>query len=128
VNGPDYLAAAAALFNAFTFDKVVPFLSLVGMAGLFIWVLFAAQKSQNFDASEFLRNDRGQLSAARLFAFVCCMTHTWVVFVRTLNNKIEVEELALYCLTWSGSLVLLHGIEVWRGIKTPTANMPPEQP
>lgn len=119
MNGPDYLAAAAALFNSFTFDKLTPLLTLLGMAAMFVWVLFKAQKGSNFDASQFLRDDSGKLSASRLFAFVACMTHTWAVFVRTLNDKVTVEELALYAVTWSGSLVLLQGIEAWRGVKAP---------
>lgn len=119
MNGPDYLAAAAALFNAFTFDKLVPFVTLVGMAILFGWVLFKAQKGPEFDAAEFLKDGSSKLSFGRLAAFICCMTHTWVVFVRTLNEKITVEELALYAVTWSGSLVLMQGIEAWRGVKAP---------
>lgn len=127
MNGPDYLAAAAALFSAFTFERFIPLLTLIGMASMFLWVLFKSQRSEDFDASEFLRDDRGRLSWGRIAAAVCLMTHTWVVFVRTLNNAITIEELVLYAVTWSGSLVLLQALEVWRGIKTPTANMPPEQ-
>jgi hypothetical protein len=127
VSGPDYLAAAAALFNSFTFERLIPLLTLLGMASMFMWVLFKAQRADGFDASEFLRDDRGKLSWGRIAAAVCLMTHTWVVFVRTLGNKITIEELVLYAVTWSGSLVLLQALEVWRGIKTPTANMPPEQ-
>ena len=61
MSGPDYIAAAGALFNAFTFDRLIPFLSLILMSGLFIWVLFQAQKGPEFDASEFLRDDRNKL-------------------------------------------------------------------
>lgn len=118
MNGPDYLTAAAALFSAFTFGHLIPLGTLLGMATLFAWVLFKAQKGENFDAAEFLRDDDKKLSAARLFAFICCMTHTWVVFVRTLNDKITVEELALYAVTWSGSLVLMQGIAAWKGVRS----------
>lgn len=109
----------------FTFDKLTPLITLLGMAAMFVWVLFKAQKGEGFDASQFLRDDAGKLSASRLFAFVACMTHTWVVFVRTLNSKIDVQELALYAVTWSGSLVLLQGIEAWRGVK---GSQPREEP
>jgi len=115
VSGPDYIAAAGALFNAFTFDRLIPFLSLILMSGLFIWVLFQAQKGPEFDASEFLRDDRNKLSWGRLAAFICCMCHTWVVFSRTLNDKITFEELVLYAVTWSGSMVLLQAIDAWKG-------------
>lgn len=119
MNGPDYVTAAAALFNAFTFDKLTPLLTLLGMAAMFVWVLFKAQKGEGFDAAEFLKDETEKLSFGRLAAFICCMTHTWVVFVRTLNDKITVEELALYAVTWSGSLVLMQGIAAWKGVRTP---------
>lgn len=112
---PDYLQAAAALFSAFTFERLVPLVSLMFMAAMFLWVLFVSQRRDDFDASQFLRADDGKLSWGRLGAFVCLMTHTWVVFTRTLNDKITVEELGLYCVTWSGSLVLLQAIEAWKG-------------
>ena len=115
MNGPDYLAAAAALFHAFTFDRLIPLLSLSLIAGLFVWVLFAAQRRDDFDASEFLRGDDAKLSWGRLSAFVCLMTTTWVVFTRTLNDKLTIEELTLYAVTWSGSMVLLQAIEAWKG-------------
>lgn len=115
MSGQDYLGAAAALFNAFTFDRLIPLLTLLFMAGLFVWVLFAAQRRGDFDASEFLRADNGKLSWGRLAAFVCLMTHTWVVFTRTLADKIDIQELTLYAVTWSGSMVLLQGIEAWKG-------------
>jgi hypothetical protein len=115
VKDSDVLAAAAALFNSFTFDRLIPLATLLFMASLFVWVIFAAQKRDDFDASEFLRGDDRKLSWGRLAAFVCLMTMTWVIFTRTLNDKLAVEELALYAVTWSGSLVLLQAIEAWKG-------------
>jgi len=38
-----------------------------------------------------------------------------VVFSRTLNDKITFEELVLYAVTWSGSMVLLQAIDAWKG-------------
>jgi hypothetical protein len=119
VNDTNVLAAAASLFHAWTFEKFIPLCTLIGMAGLFVWVIFSAQKREDFDASEFLRDDKGKLSWGRLGAFVCLMTMTWVVFVRTLNDKLSIEELALYAVTWSGSLILLQAIEAWKGSKAP---------
>jgi hypothetical protein len=120
VNGTDYLAAAASLFHAWTFEKFIPLCTLIGMAALFVWVIFAAQKREDFDASEFLRDEKGKLSWGRLGAFICLMTMTWRVFVLTLNDKLELHEIALYALTWSGSLLLLQALDVWRGKGTAT--------
>jgi hypothetical protein len=115
VKDTDYLAAAAALFHAFTFDRLIPLVSLALVATLFAVVLFQAQKRDDFDWSEFLRDESKKLSWGRLGAFVCLMTHSWTVFARTLNDRITVEELGLYAITWSGSLVLLQAIDAWKG-------------
>jgi len=115
VTETDYLKAAAALFSAFTFDRLVPLLSLSLVALLFLIVLYQAQKRDDFDWSEFLRADDKKLSWGRLGAFICLMTHTWTVFARTVNDKVTIEELGLYAVTWSGSLVLLQAIEAWKG-------------
>jgi hypothetical protein len=118
VKDTDVLAAAASLFNAFTFERLVPLLTLLAMFGLFVWVLFRAQQGNGFDASEFLRDDKGKLSWGRLGAFVCLATHTWVVMALTVNAKVTVQDMALYALTWSGSLVLLEALRAWKD-KTP---------
>jgi hypothetical protein len=120
MNSPDYLAAAGALFNAFTFNRLIPLVMLFTLSVLFIWVLFQAQKRKDFDASMFLRNDRGILDFGRLAAFICCMSHTWYFFTRTLNGDVTKDDVWIYCVTWSGSLVLLQALETWRGIKTNT--------
>ncbi len=128
MTGVDYMAAAAAHFNAFTFDRLIPLITLLLLASLFIWVLMKAQKGADFDASEFLRDDRKKLSWGRLAAFVCCVTHTWVIFTRTLNDKLTFEDQLLYCVVWSGSMILLQALEVWRGVKinAPPAQEPPQ--
>ena len=77
--------------------------------------------------SEFLRDDRNKLSWGRLAAFICCMCHTWVVFSRTLNDKITFEELVLYAVTWSGSMVLLQAIDAWKGGRQQWPQPPPTQ-
>jgi hypothetical protein len=115
VSDTNILAAAASLFHAWTFEKFIPLCTLVGMAALFVWVIFSAQKREDFDASEFLRKDGGKLSWGQLGAFICLMTMTWRVFVLTLNDKLTFNEIALYALTWSGSLVLLRALDVWKG-------------
>jgi hypothetical protein len=75
-----FLVAAANLVSGLTFQVVIPLVSLLAMVVMFIWVLSRAQKSDDFDASQFLRDEFGKLSAWRLFAFVCVSTHTWVIF------------------------------------------------
>lgn len=128
-NADQILGAAAALFNTFTFDKLIPLISLLLMCWLFVWVLFKAQGGGNFDTSEFLRETdgpgRGKLSWKRLAAFICLIVHTWYIFTRTLTDKVTFNDMALYCLTWSSSMILLEGLNVWRGVQTSRSATPP---
>lgn len=120
------LLAAGSLFNAFTFERLIPLVMLFSLSCLFLWVLFKAQQRKDFDASMFLRNDRGMLASERLWAFVCLMVHTWFIATRTLNDKITENDMLIYCVTWSASAVLLAWIENWRGVRTNTP--PPDNP
>lgn len=107
-----YLQALAA---SLTIKVIVPGLMLAAMLGLFVWVLFKAQKRLDFDASEFLRDDSGKLSASRLFAFVACGWSTWHLAALTFDAGVSEEKFLTYLATWSGSLVALKAIETWGG-------------
>jgi hypothetical protein len=110
-----YLQALAA---SLTINVIIPLLAFVVVFGLFVWVLFRAQKGGNFDAAEFLRDDKGKLSKGGLFAFVACSAHTWALMVETINARLTWEFTMIYALTWSGSLVLLEGIKAWQAKPT----------
>lgn len=125
MNAPDYLAAAAALFAAFTFDRLLPAVIMAVLFGMFIFVLVKAQRRGDFDASEFLREDSGKLSSKRLFAFIAMAVHVWLVITRTISDKITFEEQVLFVLTWSGSLVLIQALEIWKG---GPPSLPPSTP
>lgn len=103
-----------ALLASVTINVLVPLVAFALIFGMFVWVLFRAQKGDNFDASEFLRDDGGKLSKAGLFAFIACATHTWALMVETINARLTTEFVAVYALTWSGSLVLLEAIRAWK--------------
>lgn len=128
MNAPDYLVAAAALFSSFTFDRLLPAALMAVLFGMFIFVLVKAQRRGDFDASEFLREDSGKLSSKRLFAFIAMAVHVWLVTTRTISDKITFEEQVLFVLTWSGSLVLIQALEIWKGgppSSPPTPREPP---
>jgi hypothetical protein len=126
MNSPDYLAAAAALFSYFTFERLIPLMMMFSMGCLFLWVLFKAQRRPDFDASMFLRNDRGMLASERLWGFLCFMVHTWYIAVRTLSEKIVENDVIAYGVLWSGTAVAIHFIDAWRGVRTNTP--PPDNP
>lgn len=118
----DLLQAAAALFNSFTFERLIPLVMLFSLSMLFIWVMFKAQKSENFDASAFLRNDRGVLALDRVIGMLCFMVHTWAYATWVLNKTVTKDDTLIYGGLWSGTAVVFQFLEVWRGIKT---NTPP---
>lgn len=110
-----------ALAASVTIKVIVPGFMLVAMIALFIWVLFQAQKRSDFDASEFLRDDNGKLSSARLFAFVACGWSTWHLAALTFDSGVSEEKFLVYLGTWSGSLVALKAIETWGNRPPPKA-------
>lgn len=105
-----YLQALAA---SLTIQVILPGTMLLAMLALFLWVIWKAQLRDDFDASEFLRDDAGKLSLARLFAFVACAWSTWHVAALTLNGGVSEEKFLVYLGTWSGSLVALRAIDAW---------------
>ena len=109
---------AALVFSHFAWDRLVPLGMLLMMAGMFIWVLFMAQRREDFDASQFLRDDRGKLSFQRLAGFICLMAHCWAFITRVNNDKVTFDEFLLWAGVWSGSVVVLQALETWRGVKT----------
>lgn len=105
----------SALASSLASNVAVPLLAFALIFGMFVWVLFRAQKREDFDAGEFLRDETGKLSKGGLFAFIACATHTWALMVETINARLTVEFVAVYAVTWSGSLVLLEAIRAWKG-------------
>lgn len=123
---PDYLLAAATLFEVFSFERLVPLVMLFSMSLLFLWVIFKAQRRSDFDASMFLRNDRGMLAAERLWGFVCFMVHTWHFATLTLSSRATIEDTLAYGGLWSGTAIAIHWLDTWRGVRTNTP--PPDNP
>lgn len=119
-----YLQALAA---SLTVQVLVPGLMLAAMCGLFLWVLWRAQQREDFDASQFLRDDAGKLSTSRLFAFVACGWSTWHLAVLTFNAGVSEEKFLVYLGTWSGSLVALRAIEAWAPSRPVSPPPPPKE-
>jgi hypothetical protein len=113
--GPDYLQAVANLIAAFGMQQLIPLIAWCVMFGVLLWFLVRAQRRDDFDATELLRNDDGKLELGRILGASCFITHTWLVMVRTLNDKITTEEQVLYGMLWSGVPIATQVIELWRG-------------
>lgn len=96
-------------------EVVVPVLMLLSMFGVFVWVLWRAQRREDFDAAQFLHDDAGRLSSVRLFAFLAVAVHSWVIAVETVSGRITPDMTMIYAATWSGSLVLAEAVKKWNG-------------
>jgi hypothetical protein len=115
------LAAAAALFNAFTFDKIIPTIALICMAALLLWMLYAAQvnKENGFDFGDFFREERkGKVSFKYLVGFLTFMCHTWVIFTSKLDGKLTFNDMILYGGLWSGTATAMYALNIWKGMAT----------
>jgi hypothetical protein len=111
--GANYLQA---LIASVTLQVLIPGFMFLMMVGVFVWVVARAQARDDFDASQFLRDDAGKLSSVRLFAFVSLGVHTWVVAVETMASRITPDQMLIYAVTWSGSLVLAEAVGKWNGV------------
>lgn len=118
--------AAGELVNVFAWSRVLPLFTFV-VGGLFLyWVLAKAQRADpTFRAIDFLRDESGKPSWKRLIGTAAFGVHSWVIYIRTVNDKVTFEEQVLYVLTWSSSVVLLEGLRIFKGSP---GQAPPEQP
>ena len=115
------LNAAASLFSEFAWARMLPGLSLALIVGGVIWVTRAMHRDQTnaFDVTEFMRDDTtGKLSIKKVLMVSAFGAHAWFVWIRTTNNVITWDDMALFAAVWSGSPVLLEGLAVWKAALT----------
>jgi hypothetical protein len=110
-----YLTAAAALFNTFTFDKVIPLISLGVMFSVFAWMLNRAQVKPTFNIEEMFQDETGKVSSARVIAFMAFAISSWDIMAARLSNTANGEQFAYYLFAWSGALVFVKFADKWNG-------------
>ncbi len=118
------LDAAASLFSEFAWARLLPGASFILVFVLVVLFTRTMHRdaTNTFDVVDFFR-ENGKLSLKLVFASVCCGVHTWFVWIRTTNDKVTWEDMALYAGVWSGSAVALEMLAVWKS--TITARVPP---
>lgn len=112
---PNYLAAAAALFNAFAFDKLVPLLALLIMLASIGWMLAEAQKKDSFNLEEMFHDEAGKTSASRVIAFLAFSFSSWDLMSARLSGQADAQQFAYYLFAWSGALVFVKAADKWNG-------------
>lgn len=118
----DALQAAASLFNAFAWDKLLPLVSVVIGMLLFYWMLAKAQKADpTFQAIHFLYDENMKPSWKRLIGTGCFVMHSWIIYMGRVKGDLTFNDIALYVLAWSGSVILLEALRLLRGAPTQQA-------
>jgi hypothetical protein len=108
--------AAGALMNSFAWARLLPLLSFVVGGLMLYWMLAKAQRADpTFRAIDFLRDESGKPSWKRLIGTAAFGVHSWVIYIRTVTDKVTFEEQALYVLTWSSSVVLIEAMRIFKG-------------
>jgi hypothetical protein len=115
MNHIDYLAAAAALFNAFTWDKVIPLLTLVAMFGAITWMLKRAQAKPDFHLEQMFWDENDKTSASRVIALFAFAVSSWDLMAARMADKSTPEQFWGYLAAWSGALVFVKFADKWDG-------------
>jgi hypothetical protein len=115
VKDQDYLAAAAALFNAFAFEKVVPLAALVVMMVAIGWLLNKAQAKEGFNIEQMFWDENSKVSASRVIAFMAFAFSSWDLMAARLGGTHSPEQFWGYLAAWSGALVFVKFADKWDG-------------
>lgn len=104
--------------EVFGFTLDLPFLSLVAMLAITVYIIFAAQRRDDFDWGQALRDDNGKVSALRLGIFAAIAVSSWLLIYVTMNvikKGDDLEQLfpfyAAYLGIWSGAKVAEKAID-----------------
>ena len=111
----DLLTAAAALFNAFAFEKVVPLVALVVMTAAIGYLLKKAQDKPDFHIEQMFLDENNKASAARFIVFGAWAISSWDLMAARLSNTHSAEHFYGYLFAWSGALVFVKFAEKWDG-------------
>ena len=110
-----YLVAAAALYNAFAFDKIIPLIALLAMITIIAVMLAKAQKRDDFDIAQVFLDETGKASAARLIALLAFAFSSWDLMAARLSNAANAQQFFYYLGAWSGALVFVKFADKWDG-------------
>jgi hypothetical protein len=111
----DLLAAAAALFNAWTFDKLVPLVTLGVMVWAIAWMLARAQAKPDFHIEQMFWDENDKTSASRIIAFFAFAVSSWDLMAARLSGTSSAQQYWGYLAAWSGALVFVKFADKWNG-------------
>lgn len=94
---------------------VVPALILAFLLCMFSYVLWLAQKRPDFDAANFLRDDKGKEDIVKICTLIALAITSWLVSTLVFTDKISPEYFLYYSLTWASTPVLIVLASKWNG-------------
>lgn len=97
------------------FPAAILLIMLLGTA----WIAIRAQRREDFDWANALRDDGGKESAFRLAIFISLVISSWMLIYLTLNVMAEKGDLSLlfnfylaYLAVWSGAKIVERLLDV----------------
>ena len=103
------------LLETATFQVLIPAFILLFILFALVWVLWTAQKRDDFDTAEFLKDDKGRYSALRAWGFVCLGVHSWWVSTLVFQSRDNENHFLYYGLIWASTPVLVRLADRWAG-------------
>lgn len=106
----------ATLASSVTIGVIIPIAILLGIT-VMIWVLISrAQRDENFDISNTLRDENGKESASRILGFGAFAVSSWALAVTVFAlPQYFIEAMLYYLVFWSGAPVVVKFAEKWNG-------------
>ena len=95
----------------------LPAIILFVMLLLSGYVMFMAQRREDFDFGNMLRDEQGKESTVRICALISMAVSSWALMNHALlaGASMDWKLFALYVGTWSGALVFIKMAERWDG-------------
>jgi archaellum biogenesis protein FlaJ (TadC family) len=94
-----------------------PSVVLFGILLFAVYVAFKAQKRDDFDFADMLRDETGKPSALRTSIFVSLAITSWVLVYIVIEKRVSDSTLfnlfAIYIAVWSGAKVAEKAIDAW---------------
>lgn len=104
-----------ALLGQVTIGVIIPLILFFVMLVPMVWILWIAQRRNDFDAADFFKDDAGKLSYGRIAgAGGFCVT-SWGYATSIVNGHYSAELMLAFGALWAGSPVLLELAKKWDG-------------
>lgn len=106
----------ATLASSVTIGVIIPIAILLGIT-VMIWVLISrAQRDENFDISNTLRDENGKESASRILSFGAFAVSSWALAVTVFAlPQYFVQAMIAYLLAWAGTPPIIEFAKKWNG-------------